>query len=184
MNVSFIQPEQQLAPYVAFIWVFESRFGVPVADSRIIVPDGRAKIILPYRNALCAAVNLTLLNAKEHHIFLVGIQTNPVIIHSTVTTTGTIGIELTPKGLYHLFKLGMQELTNRMVSFEEIFGPWGALLQQRVGEAEDPQEKLVLLQGALTDLLHQNDKEYVLLDHALDLLDQTHGIMPTRCATR
>ncbi len=180
MKVSFAQPEQQLSPYVALIWVFESRFGVPLADSRIIVPDGRAKIIVPYRNSLCAAVSNRLLNAKEHHIFLVGIQSNPTTIASTATDTGTIGVELTPKGLYHLFKLSMHEITNRMVSFEEVFGPPGARLQTMVGDAEDPQQKIVLLQTALTHLLQQNDKEYALLDHTLDLLAQTHGMMPVQ----
>src|SRR5258708_26407406 len=177
MKVSFTQPEKQLSPYVAFIWVFESSFGVPIADSRIIVPDGRAKIIVPYRNSLCAAVNTGLLNAQEQHIFLVGIQRNPTTIASTATDTGTIGVELTPKGLYHLFKLSMHEITDRMVSFEELFGPQGARLQTRVGDAEDPQEKIVLLQAALTHLLQQNDKEYLLLDHILDMLAQTHGMM-------
>jgi AraC-like DNA-binding protein len=177
MNVSFTRPEQQLSPYVALIWVFESRFGVPLADSRLIVPDGRAKIIVPYRNSLCAAVDTRLLNAKEHHIFLVGIQTHPTTIASTATDTGTIGIELTPKGLYHLFKLSMHEITDRMVSFEELFGPWGARLQIRVGDAEDPKAKIALLQTALTHLLQQNEKEYALLDHTLDLLAQTHGMM-------
>jgi hypothetical protein len=42
MKVSFTQPEKQLSPYVAVIWVFESSFGVPLADSRIFVSDGRA----------------------------------------------------------------------------------------------------------------------------------------------
>jgi len=180
MKVSFAQPEQQLSPYVALIWVFESRSGVPLADSRIIVPDGRAKIIVPYRNSLCAAVSNRLLNAKEHQIFLVGIQSNPTSIASTATDTGTIGVELTPKGLYHLFKLSMHEITNRMVSFEEVFGPPGARLQTMVGDAEDPQQKIVLLQTALTHLLQQNDKEYALLDHTLDLLAQTHGMMPVQ----
>jgi AraC-like DNA-binding protein len=180
MKVSFIQPEQQLSPYVALIWVFESRSGVPLADSRIIVPDGRAKIIVPYRNSLCAAVSDRLLNAQEHHIFLVGIQSNPTTIASTATETGTIGVELTPKGLYHLFKLSMHEITNRMVSFEEVFGPQGARLQTLVGDAEDPQQKIALLQTALTHLLQQNDKEYALLDHTLDLLAQTHGMMPVQ----
>ena len=69
MQVSFMQPEKQLSPYVALIWVFESRFGVPLADSRLIVPDGRAKIIVPSRNSLCAAVTTELLNAQEQHIF-------------------------------------------------------------------------------------------------------------------
>jgi len=177
MNVSFTRPEQQLSPYVALIWVFESRFGVPLADSRLIVPDGRAKIIVPYRNSLCAAVTTRLLSAKEHHIFLVGIQTHPTTIASTATETGTIGIELTPKGLYHLFKLSMHEITNQMVSFEEVFGPPGARLQNRVGDAEDPKAKIALLQTALTHLLQQNEKEYALLDHTLDLLAGTHGMM-------
>src|SRR6266446_2653063 len=177
MKVSFTQPEKQLSPYVAFIWVFESSFGVPLADSRIIVPDGRAKIIVPYRNALCAAVNTRLLNAKEHQIFLVGIQSNPTTIASTATETGTIGVELTPKGLYHFFNLSMHEITDRMVSFEELFGPPGAKLQNRVGDAEDPQEKITLLQTALMHLLQKNEKEYALLDHTLDMLAQTHGMM-------
>jgi AraC-like DNA-binding protein len=177
MNVSFIQPEQHLSPYVALIWIFESRFGVPLADSRLIAPDGRAKIIVPYRNSLCAAVTTRLLSAKEHHIFLVGIQTNPTTIASTATNTSTIGLELTPKGLYHLFKLNMHEITNRMVSFEEVFGSFGARLQMRVGDVEDPRAKITLLQTALTHLLQRNDKQYALLDHTLDLLAQTHGKM-------
>ncbi len=177
MNVSFTRPEQPLLPYVALIWVFESRFGVPLADSRLIVPDGRAKIIVPYRNSLCAAVHTQRFNAKEHDIFLVGIQTHPTTIASTTTDTGTIGIELTPKGLYHLFKLSMHEITNRMLSLEEVFGPPGARLQQRVADVEDSQAKIALLQTALTHLLQQNEKEYALLDHTLDLLAQTHGMM-------
>ena len=86
-------------------------------------------------------------------------------------------MELTPKGLYHLFQLSMHEINNRMVSFEEVFGPQGARLQQRVGDAEDPKEKIVLLQAALTHVLQKNEKEYALLDHTLDMLTHTHGMM-------
>lgn len=177
MNVSFIQPEKQLSPYVTHIWVFESRLGVPIADSRIIVPDGRAKIILPYKNALCASVKKGLMNANEQHIFLVGIQNTPVTIDSTAMDTGTIGIELTPKGLYHLFHLSMHEITNQMVSFEDLFSLWGARLQQMVGNAQNPRAKIALLQTALAHLLQQNEKDYSLLDHTLDLLAQTHGMI-------
>lgn len=162
---------------MAFIWVFERSAGIPMADSRIIVPDGRAKIIVPYRNALCAAVNHRRLDAKEHHICLVGIQRNPVTIESTATETGTIGIELTPKGLYHLFCLSMHEITDQMVCFEEVFGSLGARLQRIIGEAEDPKAKLTLLEAALMQLLQENEKEYSLLDHALDLLEETHGMI-------
>jgi methylphosphotriester-DNA--protein-cysteine methyltransferase len=74
----------------------------------------------------------------------------------------------------------MYEITNRMLSFDEVFGPPGARLQQRIGEVEDPQAKIALLQIALTHLLQQNKKEYALLDHSLDLLAQTHGMMRVR----
>src|SRR6266567_824898 len=117
---------------------FEQRRSICQNHNRPLPPSFSTKLCdVSYRNSLCAAVNKRLLNAKEHHIFLVGIQTHPTTIASTATDTGTIGVELTPKGLYHLFKLSMHEITNRMLSFDEIFGPPGARLQQRVGEVED-----------------------------------------------
>jgi AraC-like DNA-binding protein len=177
MKVSFTPPESQLAPFVAVIWIFESSVGIPSADGRIIVPDGRAKIIVPYRNSLCAAVNDSLMHASEQQIFLVGIQSNPVVIGPTATQTSTIGIELTPKGFYHLFHLSMHEIANQMVSFDELFGPWGARLQTMLGDAESPQEQIRLLQTALTHLLHKNVRDYALLDHTLDMLVQTHGVI-------
>ena len=57
MNVSFTKPQEQLAPYVASFWVFDSSAGVPITDSRIIVPDGRAKILIPYKNSLSVDID-------------------------------------------------------------------------------------------------------------------------------
>jgi AraC-like DNA-binding protein len=74
----------------------------------------------------------------------------------------------------------MYELTDHMVSFEELFGPWGVQLQKRVGDADDPREKIALLQTGLTHLLQKNQKEYALLDHAVDLIAQTHGMLTIR----
>lgn len=98
-------------------------------------------------------------------------------IESPVTETGTIGIELTPKGLYHLFHLSMHEITDQLVSFEEFLGSLGARLQQIIGEAEGPKAKLMLLQAALMQLLQENEKDYSHLDRALDLLEETHGMI-------
>ncbi len=56
MKVSFTRPQKQLAPYVASFWIYESSVGIPITDSRIIVPDGRAKIIIPYKNPLSVVV--------------------------------------------------------------------------------------------------------------------------------
>ena len=180
MNVSLAKPQKQLAPYVDSIWIFESSAGVPMIDSRIIVPDGQAKILVPYKNSLSVDIDGSPTRTKEHEIFLTGIQTNPRTICSPTTDTGTIGIELTPKGLYHFFKLSLHEITDRIYSFEHLFGNWGARLQNRLGDIDNPAAKIVFLQNALTDLLDRNSKNYALLDHTIDLITQSHGMIRIR----
>jgi AraC-like DNA-binding protein len=177
MNVSFTKSQEQLSPYVAAFWVFESNAGVPMTDSRIIVPDGRAKILIPYKNSLSVIMDGSPTYTKEHQIFLAGIQTNPRTICSPSTDTGTIGVELTPKGLYHFFKLSLHEIADRIYSFEHLFGAWGVRLQNRIGDIEPPHEKIAFLQAALTDLLRGNKKNYALLDRTVDLLIQSHGMI-------
>jgi hypothetical protein len=87
---------------------------------------------------------------------------------------------LTPKGLYHFFNLSLHEITDRIYSFEHLFGTWGARLQHRVGDIEQPHEKIVFLQNALTDLLQRNSKNYALLDRTIDLITQSHGMIRIR----
>jgi len=177
MNVSFTKPHDQLAPYVASFWVFESSVGVPITDSRMIVPDGRAKILVPYNNSLSVVIDGSPTYTKEHQIFLTGIQTSSRTICSSARDTGTIGVELTPKGLYHLFKLSFHEITDCIYSFEHLFGAWGAGLQNKLGDIDKPAKKIAFLQNALTDLLQTNPKNFALLDHTIDLMTQSHGML-------
>jgi len=148
-----------------------------MTDSRIVVPDGRAKILIPYKNPLSVVIANNPFCAREQQIFLTGIQNNPRTICSPATDTGTIGVELTPKGLYHLFNLSMFEITDQIYSFEDLFGAWGTRLQTRMGEIESPAEKIALLQHALIHLLHQNTKDFSLLDHTIEMIIRYHGMI-------
>jgi len=181
--VSFTKPQDQLASYVASFWVFESNAGIPMTDSRIIVPDGRAKILIPYKNSLSVVIDNVPTYTEEHQIFLTGIQTSPRTICSPITNTGTIGIELTPKGLYHFFNLSLHEITDRIYSFEHLFGQWGAVLQNKLEDIDNPAAKITFLQKVLTDLLDRNSKNYALLDHTIDLITQSHGMIRIRDLT-
>jgi AraC-like DNA-binding protein len=177
MKISFTKPQKQLAAYIAAFWVFESGFGVPVTDSRIIVPNGKAKIIIPYKNPLSVVVAGSPVHTQELQIFLAGIQTNPRTICSPTADIGTIGVELSPKGLYRLFNLSMDEITDRLYSFGDLFGAWGVQLQNRLGDIENPDDKIAFLQTALTDLLRRSTKDYALLDHSIDMITQSHGML-------
>ncbi len=177
MKVSFTKPQKKLSPYVASFWVFESSVGLPMTDSRIIVPDGRAKIIIPYKNPVSVVVENSPVYTGELQVFLTGIQNSPRTICSPTTDTGTIGIELTPKGLYRFFHLSMFEITDRIYSFEDLFGVWGVKLQNRLGDIENPNEKITFFQRVLTHLLSENTKNYSLLDYTIDIITQSYGMI-------
>jgi AraC-like DNA-binding protein len=177
MKVLFTQPQKQLSRYIDTFWIFESSAGLPMTDSRIVVPNGRAKMLIPYKNPLSVVVENSPVYTGENQIFLTGIQNNPRTICSPVNDTGTIGVELTPKGLYHFFKLSMSEITDRIYSFEDLFGRWGRQLQNRISDIEDPDEKIAFLQITLTNLLEANTRSYALLDDTIDWILQSHGMI-------
>jgi AraC-like DNA-binding protein len=177
MKISFTQPTEQLKPYISPFWVYESEFGVPANDTRIIVPNGTAKIIIPLKNPMTAIVGQKAMGAKEHQIHLAGLCETPTRITAEAKDTVTLGVELTPKGLYHFFNLGMHEMTNRLFTFEELFGARGARLQDELANLENVQEKISFIQHALIDLLNKNPKNYSLLDHTIDVINEAQGMV-------
>src|SRR5262249_13083603 len=50
----------------------------------------------------------------------------------------------------------------------------------RLGDVVSPSEKIAFLQNALTDLLYRNQKNYALMDHSVDLITQSHGMIRIR----
>jgi AraC-like DNA-binding protein len=177
MKISFTETLEQLKPYIRSFWVYESAFGVPATDARIVVPNGTAKILIPIKNSLIATVGRKTMTAKEHHIHLAGLNENPTKITGDAKQTITLGIQLTPKSLYRFFNLSMHETTDQLFTFEDIFGAWGARLQHMLANIEDVQEKISSLQYALIYLLNKNTKDYSLLDYAIDVINESHGMV-------
>ena len=177
MKFSFIKPQQLLVPYINSFWVFESSFGVPVNDTRLIVPNGSARIIIPYKNELSVSVDNKAVTSKEYDIFLTGIWDRATTISSFAKETGTIGIDLSPKGLYRLFDLNMEELSNRIYSFEDLFGIWGKRMQYELGNIENVFQKISFLENALIYLLNKNTKDCTFLDYALDSILTSEGLL-------
>lgn len=177
MKISFTQPAEPLKPYMGPFWVYESTFGIPATDARIIVPNGTAKLIIPLKNPMTAIVGPKTMGAKEYHIHLAGLSETPTRITAEAKDTVTLGMELTPKGLYHFFNLSMHEMTNRLFTFEELFGAWGARLQDTLANIENVQDKISFIQNALIDLLHKNPKNYALLDYTIDVINEAQGMV-------
>ena len=180
MRITCTLPHPRLAPYISQIWNFESSEGVASADARLIVPDGKVRIIVPYKSATQAMVEGRVMYAQKHQILLAGIQTKAITIGSTNADVGTVGIELTAKGAYRLFGLNMRGLVDQLVTFEDIFGAMGARLRRRVEEAENPVEKISILQHFLLQLLDRNTAYISCLDYAIDEISNSYGTIRIR----
>src|SRR6187397_649929 len=104
MQFRHIEPHFLLKNYIEKIWFFESSGKMPVADMKLVVPNGNIKLTVSYQNGIVASINGKTFSSKEHDITLTGLVDVPVILDvDEDTLTETIGIEFNPQGAYRFF---------------------------------------------------------------------------------
>ncbi len=57
MKLLRFEPHPSLKGYIQKLWVFESDHRVPNEDLKLIVPNGLAKLTIPYKNGISSFVN-------------------------------------------------------------------------------------------------------------------------------
>lgn len=141
MFLKTIRPDAVIAPYIHHFWVFEAPAGLPAMDARVVVPNGRAKLIVPWRNGLTAEGKTTAARAPGRHspegeIVLVGLWDQPTTLSSPAGRTVTIGVEFTPTGLAHFIRQDLHEIFLEIAPVDALLGKLGEKLARRVAEAE------------------------------------------------
>lgn len=156
------------------LWVFESDQGLPGGDARVVVPNGRPKLIVPVKNALRARRAAEAESAEVAHgpgdPVLIGLWEEPSIIASSPASTCTIGVELLPHALTRFFAVSAGELRQRVVPLGEVLGAAGRALGQRVGEARTVDDALAEVQEFLVARLTERSAPQGLVESALGLL--------------
>ncbi|MBS1682290.1 MAG: hypothetical protein JST48_11305 [Bacteroidetes bacterium] len=140
MKLQFFQPTQELKPYITKIWLGENDIGL-VNHGTLIAPNAKAKIIIPFRNALTTTDNKKKTICKEGDIYFIGIRAVPVTLGSPKGATGSIGIELTTEGAYKFLQVPMYHLTNNLVSFADLYDTEGTELINRMNDEGNPKQK-------------------------------------------
>jgi AraC-like DNA-binding protein len=176
MKLRTIEPKEELKPYIHSIWIFESAEGTPRQSSRVIVPNGRAKIIIPYMNALTASKDLYSAR-KEGEALLIGPWDEPVVISSEARKTGTIGIEFTPHGAYRFARINFGELLNRIYYLREVYGPAAKKIEERMLDVEDPAAKAGLFQEFLISQMGNVNAGESIIDYAVGRIVSTCGML-------
>ena len=172
MRLRTILPRPEIAPWIHHFWVFESGFGLPEADARVVVPNGRPKLIVPWRNSLVARDGDTMQESRTGEVVLIGVWDRPTILSSPREETVTIGVEFRPYGLSRFFDADLDELAGRIVPIDKAMGAVGNRLMARVNTADSLVEAVGAVQSFLSERLVASARQSDgLVDRAIALME-------------
>jgi hypothetical protein len=181
MNISFIKPRQELQPYIESFWVCESATGIPLGEGSLAVPNGCAKLIVPYENSLSGISEERTGVSREHGLYFVGNRVKATLIHSSAQRTGFIGIEFSPQGAFPLFGIPMYETVDEKIFDSEVlFGRWGREMTEAVCNLEGVDQKIDFIQDEMVRLARGNQRHNCVIDFSVAALKVANGRLPIR----
>jgi AraC-like DNA-binding protein len=150
MRLQNIEPHPLLKSYIDKMWLFESSGKMPVEDLKLVVPNGRSKISIAFRNGIVASVNGKTFTSKEDNISLTGLVDVPVILDvEDDIITGTIVVEFNPRGAYRFFQVSLNDIKNQIHPLKDILGTVSQYLEVQISNVGTVSEKIDLLQKFL-----------------------------------
>ncbi len=182
MRIRFFQPHPLLRPHVSQIWIVENATGWRPEDIKTIVPNGRMKIVFPYRSAL---LNRAVLPSSPESLFqknpantlwVLGMSDRPSIVDSD-GPIGVLSAELYPGAAYPFFPADLKELTNRVTPAAQVYGAAARELEARLAEEPGAEAKVDLLEAFLLWLLGRADYSDVVVRHAVRFIHERRGLL-------
>jgi hypothetical protein len=162
MKFQEIQPISPLRPYIDRIFILECEGKLPKDDLKLIVPNARVKLVIPYRNSITAQFNGSTYYSKESKITLIGLSDIPAVVDiGEDRPSGNITIEFSPLGAYRFLNLRLAEIKNGIYAFEELAGAECRRLEEQLEEITTIREKLERLQNFLLAAFLQRSEDNV-----------------------
>ena len=182
MRIRFFEPHPLLRPHVSQIWIVENPVGWKPEDIKTIVPNGRMKVVFPYRAAL---LNRAIVPSSrpapfqrnpKNTLWVLGVSDRPSIVDSD-GPIGVLSAELHPGAAYPFFPADLKEFTNRVTPAIDVYGAAGRELQDRLAEEPTPEGRVELLQGFLLGLLGRADYSDEIVRHAVRIIQGQRGLI-------
>jgi hypothetical protein len=152
-----------------------------LTDRSLAVPNGSAKLIIPYENSLVGSCEARTGVSREHGLYFVGNRVKATLIHSSARKTGFIGIEFTSQGAFPLFGIPMQETVDEKIFDSEVlFGRWGRETRETLCNLEKVEQKVNFIQDELVRLSRRNQRSNGVIDFCISTLKLAHGRLPIR----
>lgn len=180
MRIVFLPIHSLLAPYVHSFWYFESREGLPQEDRRVVVPNGRSKIILTLQGPLETVDGAEHSLYAEGRAWLIGPWDRPVVLSSPPGPTRTIGLELLPVGVHRLFRHPFRDLRDRIVDLADV-EPLVGSEELALWRDNPPAAKAAeLLEALLLRMRAEGAGRHWLVDFVSAELERSKGLISIR----
>jgi len=182
VRIRFFPPHTLLSGNVSQIWIVEDPVGWKPEDIKTIVPNGRMKLVFPYRGAL---LNTTILKGADRSSFqrnpestlwVLGMSDRPSIVDSD-GPFGVLSVEFYPGAAYPFFPFALKDLTNQVIPAQQVLGRAGAELESRLGEAPTAEDRVGLVQGFLLCLLSEASSLDSIVSHAMAIIRARQGLV-------
>lgn len=170
-----ITPRPELLGIIEKIWVLDIKGSLPSNDAKNIIPDGHAKLIIPYRNGLSSRKGDFTYRADEGTLTLVGITNTPAASDKSGSLdTGMIVIQLLPEGWYRLFNTDFTYIRDRIAPLRDLLGATARQIEEQI--ANDPiiERKIARIQNYFISHLSCTSSDST-LDFCIRRIRQTHG---------
>ncbi len=181
MEIRFFQPHPLLRPHVSQIWIVENPGPWREEDIKTIVPNGRMKIVFPYRSGLLNRAVLPesaadpLQRNPRNTLWVLGMSDRPSIVDSD-GPIGVLSAELHPGAAWPFFPADLKEFTNRVTPATDVYGAAGRELQCRLSDEPTAEGKARLLQKFLLGLLGRAAQPDDVVRHAVRIICERRGL--------
>ena len=177
MSIAFrlFAVHHQLTGCIEKIWSFESSCRLPGDDLKLIVPNGRPLLLIPYRNGMIGKMGGKQYVSVENKITLTGICDMSALVDSqTDSATGSIGIEFSPLGLYRFFHIYLKEIKNDLNYLTDILGDSVKSIEQQIADTESIENKVKLIQEYLLSLFKKKEED-TLFGYCIQQIESSYG---------
>lgn len=114
---------------------------------KLVVPNGLAKLIIPFQNGVIGTIGNYRHHSRENNIILIGVTDMPSVVDLEKNApSGSGGIEFSPNGTYRFFNVCFRDLRNRIFSFSDIPGKLAKEIQAQISSAAGAHQKVHIIQ--------------------------------------
>jgi AraC-like DNA-binding protein len=157
VNIQIVRLAPSLKDYVDQIFVFNSNGRLASDDLKLIVPNGRIKLIIPIQNSIVGKIGSHVHVSDTYKITLAGLADMPAEVDIVNNEpAGNITVEFSPAGAYRFFNLKLGEVKNQIYNCSDISHKLITELEDKIAHAPTLPGKVKIVQQFLITQLHRS----------------------------